>query len=192
VADKELDSQARSSSMRPMTFWELSLSDISSLLTVLFTCVITVANLLLWLATRRTIQLQVASNYSLNHQSIVNGHRELFLGLLHQPEILTKFAKANHLDIEKWELQIISAFFINHAFVHYLNFSNGTLDKAYLEGFKQDAQEIFAFPTVQTHWQQARVAYSTAFQTFVEKELMPARPKSETTAPVAATSAPQA
>ena len=175
-----------------MNIGDLSLNDISSLLTVLFTCVITVVNLLLWLSTRRTIQLQIASNYSLNHQSIVNGHRELFLGLLHQPEILTKFAEANHLDIEKWELQIISAFFINHAFVHYLNFSNGTLDKVYLDGFKQDAQEIFAFPTVQTHWQQARVAYSTDFQTFVETELMPTQPQTEATAPVATASEPQA
>ena len=159
---------------------ELSIDDLSALLMVLFTCVITIANLLLWLTTRRTIQLQVTSNYSLNHQSIVNGHRDLFLGLLQQPKILQKFAVANHLNPERWEMQIISAFFVNHVFIHYLNFNNGTLDKAYLEGFKRDAQELFALPTVQTHWQGARLAYSVAFQKFVEEELIPAPLESET------------
>ncbi|MEM6837872.1 MAG: hypothetical protein AAF609_13565 [Cyanobacteria bacterium P01_C01_bin.120] len=132
------------------------------------------ANILLWLATRRTIKLQVSSNYSLNHQSIVNGHRDLFLGLLHQPDILQKFAKANNLDPEQWELQIISSFFINHAFIHYLNFSNRTLDKTYLEGFKRDAQEFLSLPTIQAHWQAARLGYSAAFRKFVEEELMAA------------------
>ena len=151
---------------------DLSISDVSALLMVLFTCAITVANILLWLATRRTIKLQVASNYSLNHQAIVNGHRDLFLGLLHQPDILQKFAKANKLDPAQWELQIISSFFINHAIIHYLNFSNGTLDKTYLEGFKRDAQEFLSLPTIQAHWQAARLGYSAAFRKFVEEELM--------------------
>ncbi|MEM1279008.1 MAG: hypothetical protein AAGG53_03055 [Cyanobacteria bacterium P01_H01_bin.152] len=112
------------------------LNDISAILMVVFTCVITAANILLWLATRRTIQLQVTSNYSLNHQAIVNGHRDLFLGLLQQPAVLEKFASANNIDLVQWEMQVISAFFVNHVFIHYLNFSNGTLDKAYLAGFK--------------------------------------------------------
>ena len=128
--------------------------------------------MLLWLATRRTIQLQVTSNYSLNHQSIVNGHRELFLGLFQQPKIFEKFATTNHIDPENWEMQIISAFFINHVFIHYLNFTNGTLDKVYLDGFKQDARELFSLPTVQAHWQKAGSAYSVGFQNFVKRELM--------------------
>ena len=153
-------------------FWDLDISQLSALLMVVLTLIITVANILLWLSTRRTITLQIKSNYSLNHQSIVNGHRDLFLGLLQQHDILKKFADANDLDIDQWEIQVISSFFINHAFVHYLNFANGTLDKSYLDGFKQDAQEVFAFPTVQKHWQQAKVVYSIAFQEFVEEELI--------------------
>ena len=150
----------------------LNLSEIVSLLMVIFTCCITIANLLMWHSTRRTIRLQVSSNYSLNHQSIISGHRELFLGLLHQPDLLKTFATANGLNLEKWELQIISAFFINHTFAHYLNFKNKTLDEAYLEGFKQDAREIFSLTTVKEQWQQARSVYSPAFQEFVDTELI--------------------
>lgn len=152
--------------------WGLNISEFSALLMVILTFIMAVGNFLLLLSTRRTIKLQIHSSYSLNHQSIVNGHRDLFLGLLQQHDILKKFAEANDLDIDQWEIQIISSFLINHAFVHYLNFANGTLDKSYLDGFKQDAQELFAFPTVQKHWQQAKVAYSVAFQEFVEEELM--------------------
>ncbi|MEO0374416.1 MAG: hypothetical protein AAF329_07225 [Cyanobacteria bacterium P01_A01_bin.17] len=152
---------------------ELSINDISALLMVLFTCVITVANILLWLATRRTIALQVKSNYSVNHQTIVHGHRDLFLGLLHHPNILKKFAEANAMDVDEWEFKIIAALFINQTFVHFLNFANGTIDDSYMEGFIKDAQEIFSLPTVKKHWQHSKQGYSDDFQKFVEQKLMP-------------------
>ena len=158
---------------------ELSINDITALLMVVFTCVITVANMLLWLATRRTIALQVKSNYSLNHQTLVSSHRDLFLGLLHQPDILEKFAIANSIDVESWELKIVSAFFINQVFVHYLNLTNGTIEQSYLEGLKQDAREVFGFPTVQGHWQNSRVWYAPDFQRFVEEELIDATVKTQ-------------
>ena len=161
---------------------DLSIDDLSTLLMVVFTCVITIANILLWLSTRRTITLQVKSNYSLNHQSLVTGHRDLFLGLLHQPDILEKFASANSIDVDSWELKIVSAFFINQIFVHYLNLTNGTIEQSYLEGLKQDAREVFSFPTVRNHWQQSRVWYAPDFQRFVEEELLP--PSADTSASV--------
>ena len=150
----------------------LDISQLSALLMVAFTCVITIANILLWLSPRRTIVLQIKSNYSLNHQSLVTGHRDLFLGLLHQPDVLEKFAIANSIDVESWELKIVSAFFINQIFVHYLNLTNGTIEQSYLEGLKQDAREVFTFPTVRSHWQQSRVWYASDFQRFVEEELL--------------------
>lgn len=150
---------------------DLNVTDISALLMVLFTFVITAANVLLWLATRRNIKLQISSNYSQNHQALVHGHRDLFLGLLHQPSILEKFAAANAIDIEKWEQSIIASLFINQAFVHFLNFTNGTVDRSYMAGFKQDAREIFSIPTVYAHWQKSKVWYSDKFRIFVDEEL---------------------
>lgn len=150
----------------------INISEFSALLTVVLTCIIMIANILLWLSTRRTIALQVKSNYSLNHQNIVSGHRDLFLGLLHQPEVLKTFADANGLNAEQWEVQIVSSFFINHAFAHYLNFANGTIEASYLEGFKRDARDLFSLPTVQQHWKKAKSVYSKAFQRFVEDELI--------------------
>lgn len=159
---------------------ELSIGDFSSLLMVLFTGIITIANIKLWVSARRTIALQVKSNYSLNHQTLVSGHRDLFLGLLHQPDILEKFAIANSIDVESWELKIVSAFFINQVFVHYLNLTNGTIEQSYLEGLKQDAREVFGFPTVQSHWQNSRVWYAPDFQRFVEEELIDTTVKTQT------------
>lgn len=138
---------------------------------LLFTCVMTVANILLWISTRRTIELQVKSNYSLNHQSLVNSHRELFLGLLHQPEIFRKFASANSIDSEQWQVNTVSAFFINQVFAHYLNVANGTIESSYLERLRQDVREVFAFPTVHAHWQHSRNNYAPAFQRFVDELL---------------------
>lgn len=150
---------------------EFNLTELLGILMMLFTFVMMSANLLMWHSMRRTIALQIKSNYSANHQSLVGGHRDLFIGLLHQPETLQRFAKANAIEVESWELKIVSAFFINQIFIHYLNFANGTIEQSYLEGLKQDAREVFAMPTVQSHWKQSRVWYSAEFQKFVEEEL---------------------
>lgn len=150
-----------------MTFIEAS-----TLLTVLFTCVITGVNVLMWLSSHRAIALQTNNNYSSNHQALIDGHRELFMGLLHQPNLLKKFANANSIDADEWELKIVSAFFINHIFSHYLNFSNRTTDEAYLQGFKDDAIKMFSFPTIRKHWRYSKVGYSPQFQKFVEEELI--------------------
>jgi len=150
---------------------EFNLTEFLGVLMMLFTFVMMSANLLMWQSMRRTIALQVKSNYSANHQSLVGGHRDLFIGLLHQPETFKRFAEANAIEVEHWELKIVSAFFINQIFIHYLNFANGTIEQTYLEGLKQDAREVFAMPTVQSHWQQSRAWYSQEFQNFVEEEL---------------------
>ncbi|MBE7380469.1 MAG: hypothetical protein F6J95_003530 [Leptolyngbya sp. SIO1E4] len=150
----------------------LNLTEVSALLTMIFTCIITIANMLMWLSTRRTIALQTASNYSLNYQSLIQGHRDLLFGLMNQPEVLQVFAKANKFDSEQWSLQSISTFFINHAWIHYVNFAHGTLDRAHLESFKKDAQDMFTWPSVYTRWQQAKTFYPENFRNFVENELL--------------------
>ncbi|MEM9803765.1 MAG: hypothetical protein AAF959_00670 [Cyanobacteria bacterium P01_D01_bin.56] len=152
---------------------DLSIDDISTLLTKGFDFTVALANVLLLILALRTFLLQIKSNYSLNHQALVNGHRELFLGLLHRPDVLNKFAIANKIDTDTWELKIISAFFINQVFAHYLNLTNGTIEQSYLEGLKQDAREVFSFPTVRKHWQHSRDAYAQEFQEFVEELLPP-------------------
>jgi hypothetical protein len=99
--------------------------------------------------------------------------------------ILKKFAIANKQDIDQWEISIISAFFINHIFSHFLNFTNGTIDTSYSEGFKRDAQDLLTLPTVQQHWQKAKAVYSVDFQKFVDEELMASSTASPTTPPIA-------
>lgn len=153
----------------------LKLDEIS----VIFTCFITVANILMWLSTLRTIQLQTASNYSLNYQALIQGHRELMFGLMDQPETLAAFAKTNDFDQMTWTMKMIATFFINQAWLHYVNFEHGTLDQAHLESFKTDAQDMFAWPSVFERWQQAKSCYPENFRLFVEKELLVEKPISE-------------
>ena len=155
---------------------DLNIGDISALLTVVFTCVITVANILMWLSTRRAIQLQTASNYSLNYQSLIQGHRDLFFGLWHQPELFAKFTQGNDLDKEQWELEILSTFFINQVLTHYVNFENGTLDKPYLDSFKKDAREVLTLPLINKRWQQVKQTYPPGFQHFVDRGLLEEKP----------------
>lgn len=151
---------------------DLSINEFLALLTVLLTSVITIANILMWRSAHRTIQLQTATNYSLNYQSLIQGHRDLLFGLMNQPTVLRGFAKVNKFDAEEWELQTISTLFINHAWVYYANFEHGTLDQIYLENFRKDAQDMFSWPSIAQCWQKTRTLYPATFQRFVDEELL--------------------
>ena len=137
------------------------------------TLIITVANILMWLSMHRTIKVQTASNRSLNYQSLIQGHRNLLLGLMKQRDILNSFAKANDFDCDQWTLQVVSTFFINHAWGYYTNFQQGTLDQYHLESFRKDAQDMFSWPSVQKRWQQSKSFYPENFRRFVDTELCP-------------------
>lgn len=150
----------------------IGIGEVSALLTVLFTCLITIANILMWLSTRRTIQLQVASAQSLNYQSLIQSHRELMFGLISHPETLQAFALANGFDRDEWRLQILSTFFINHAWMHFVIFDHEKFDHVHLESFKRDAQEMFTWPSIRERWHQAKISYPKNFRNFVENEIL--------------------
>lgn len=160
--------------------WDVNVGNLAELLMVALTCVATVTNIFLWLTTRQTVQIlveqvkhQVASSYSLAQYSIVDAHRQLFLGILNNPSLLASFTKANNLDPKDWELQKIAEFLINQVLIGYLNFVNGIISSAHFEGFKRDAKDVFAYQSVQNHWKHVRTVHSDDFCQFVETELLP-------------------
>ncbi|MGJ3250407.1 MAG: hypothetical protein ACFE0J_04630 [Elainellaceae cyanobacterium] len=137
------------------------------------------ANVLLWISTRQTVKLllgqvkhQVASGYSEAQYTIVDAHREIFFGILNNPPLLEKFTNANGLNPTEWELQKISSFLINQVMLSFLHFRSGIISLSHFEGFKRDAQDVFAYKTVRFHWQKVRSAHSEEFRKFVETELL--------------------
>jgi hypothetical protein len=159
--------------------WGLSVADLTALLMMGLTFITTVANILLWISTRQTVQLllgqvqhQVATGYSEAQRMIVDAHRELFFGILNNPPLLKKFTEANSLDPTEWELQKLSAFLVNQVMIGFLNFRNGIISPNHFEGFKRDAQDVFAYQTVRSHWQKVRLAHAEEFRQFVDTELL--------------------
>ncbi|ASC71503.1 hypothetical protein XM38_024550 [Halomicronema hongdechloris C2206] len=61
---------------------------------------------------------------------------------------------------------------MNQVLIGYLNFRNGIISPSHFEGFKRDAQDVFSYKTVRSHWEKARMAHSEEFRLFVETELM--------------------
>ncbi|MEM9092780.1 MAG: hypothetical protein AAGC93_29135 [Cyanobacteria bacterium P01_F01_bin.53] len=162
-----------------ITLWELSITDLTALLMIGLTFVTTVANILLWISTRQTVKLlisqirhQVATDYSEAQHTIVDAHRELFFGILNNQKLLESFTSANGLDRDDWELEKISAFLVNQVLLGYLHLRNGIISPSHFEGFKRDAQDVFAYETVRSHWQRVRVAHSEEFRRFVDTELL--------------------
>lgn len=158
--------------------WGLSVADLTALLMMGLTFITTVANILLWISTRQTVQLllsqvqhQVASGYSEAQHTIINAHRELFLGILNNPSLLERFTQANGLNPADWELRNVSSFLINQVMLGFLNFRSGIISPNHFEGFRRDAQDVFAYETVRSHWQKVRFAHSEEFRQFVDTEL---------------------
>ena len=121
---------------------DLSINELSALLMVLFTFIATVANILLWMTTRQTVtillkqvQHQIANSYNQAQSQIIDGHRELFLGILNNPSLLENFTKANGLDPSTWELEKIAEFLINQVLIGYLNFVNGIISQSHFEAY---------------------------------------------------------
>ena len=163
--------------------WGIDTGNLSEQLTTALTLVATIINVLLCFATKRTVKLhrqevnhQITSGDSAAQHQIINTHRELFLSILNNPELLKQFAHANGLDPEAWALQKIAVFLINQVMINYLNFMNGTISTKHFEGFKRDAQDMFAYPLVRAHWQHVRTLHSEEFCHFVETDLLPEEP----------------
>ena len=161
--------------------WEgIEPGTLADLLMVAITLIATVANILLWITTRQTLSLladqvrhQVASGYSAAQTDVVGAHRELFLGILNNPGLLSSFAEANKLDARVWEVEKISEFLINQVLIGFVNFSNGIISIVHFEGFRRDAQVLFRYPSVRQQWRQVQDVHSDEFCRFVEEELLP-------------------
>jgi hypothetical protein len=152
--------------------WSFNIRDLSAIAS-------TIANLLLWVTTWRTLKLlsaqvnhQIASSDSLAQYQIVDAHRDLFLSILNNPALLESFAKANQLDPNVWGLQKMADFLINQVLVAYLNFTNGLISFTQFEGFQRDAQSLFAYPLVRERWHHTRAVHSAEFRNFVETKLL--------------------
>lgn len=159
--------------------WSLTISEVSTLLIAGFTCVATISGILMWLTTRRTMQVllkqvnhQIASSHSVAQHQAIDAHRELFLGIAHNPVLCDAFVQANHLDKEAWIHQKIAVFLINNTMVYHANLLNGTISDNHWEGFKRDARDVFSYPSVRHEWQRVRLLHSKGFRHFVEQQLM--------------------
>ena len=157
----------------------ISITELIALLMMILTVITTISNVLMWVSTHQTVKLlleqvrhQVASGYSEAKHSSVDAHRDLFFGILNNPDLLRNFTQANKLDSEAWVLQKVSSFLINQVMVGYLNFCNGIVSPSHFEGFKRDAQDVFAYETVRSHWETVRLVHSKEFRQFVDTELL--------------------
>jgi len=161
-----------------ITLWGFSIADLTALLMMGLTLITTVANILLWLSTRQTVQLlvgqvqhQMTSTYADAKHQIVEAHRDIFFGILNNPILLKRFASANGLDPRDWELQKVSAFLINQVMIGFLHFQTGIINRAHFEGFKRDARDVFSYATVRSHWEKVRLLHSEEFRLFIEAEI---------------------
>jgi hypothetical protein len=159
-------------------------NQLATLCIVALTFVSTAANVLLWVATLRTVGLtklsieilerevtsQTASNYSLAKRQLINNHREVFSLILNNQLLKESFLNATQLDRQTWELRLLAQLQINNAYLGFLDLSQQIITHDYFNSFKVDTKETFSYAYVRETWVEIQQFYPEDFRAFIKRE----------------------
>lgn len=153
----------------------------------------TAITLFLWITTRKTIQLnaamveqnakmidqminqvqyQIALNNTSSDHKVVDSHRELFLSIILNPELLKILADNSKVATSVIQKNYLATFLINHCSVIFSYKQNKIISLNFLESFAKDSQHLFAMPFIKERWEQVKDFHTSDFQHFVERYLL--------------------
>lgn len=174
----------RLSGVEPNTIALLAV--IVAAITGFFTISYTIITLLLWLSTRKAVQLnarmveqlviqvnhQIALSHTASEHNIIDSHRELFLSVLQDENLLKIFADDAKLAPENIRKNILGTFLINHCATIFYYHANKVVSDATTENFVRDAKDLFDLPFLRKRWVEVKEFHSKAFRTFVDDVLL--------------------
>jgi hypothetical protein len=140
---------------------------------------------LLWRTSIRTIELNSRTLYELNRQvshqialgntladqNITDGHRDLFLAILQDPELLKVFSKNENTPESVTRENYLATALINHCSTIFNYLRSGILSPIHLESYAKDTKYLFDMPFISKRWEAVRIYHSTEFGDFVSKLL---------------------
>ena len=138
------------------------------------TVIYTVGTFMLWHLTRKNIVIlekqfkkQETMLYSTAQTSALESHRNLYVTILQDPQLLRLFSAQDNISDQDARSNLLSTLLINHTRRVYMDFSYESLNPLEKESFELDARGLFAMPFVRERWARVEKYHPKRFQEFV-------------------------
>jgi hypothetical protein len=146
----------------------------------------TLITFFLWRTTQKAVRLnaltvevltkqvnhQIALSYTTSQHKIIDSHREMFLNILRDEDLLRIFASDAGVAPERVHRRFLGTFLINHCLTIFLYHANQVVDNRQTENFVKDARALFRLPLLRERWEEVKTYHPTSFQTFVDNVLL--------------------
>ena len=157
----------------------MNISELSTVFIAVCTAIYTFGTFLLWATTKRTVELmqleikkQSSLSYSATQHSIINAHRDLYLEIIKNDELLTVFSSGVDLEKEEARKQMLATMLINHTLRIFLDYKNSMMEHISFENFAKDAQDLFSIPFIKNRWEEVKHFHPSSFRTYVDDKLI--------------------
>ena len=152
-----------------------------SVVVAVFTVVIALANMLLWMTTRENVDvmrenLKVLSEQSAYLQSlaktqtlysITGAHRSMFLAFLSNERALSLLARSAETAPDVYATSFIASLLINHVSDVYRSVVLGQLDSNEWGAMQSDIRDMFSWPIVKSRWEAVASFYPKDFREYI-------------------------
>lgn len=165
----------------------MGVPEVTAIVSVGVATVYTLLTLLLWIYTRKSVELtskmvdqlrkqvdhQVALSQTASKHGLIDSHRELFLSVLDNSDLTEILASENKVSTGELRKNILGTFLINHCSTIFDYHMNNVISSDHLENFVRDAKDMFQMTFLRERWQTVKSYHSKDFQRFVETILLP-------------------
>ncbi|MBU0966977.1 MAG: hypothetical protein KKA54_11440 [Proteobacteria bacterium] len=111
------------------------------------------------------------SSSSIQH-SIINAHRDLYLEIIKNDELLKVFSSSVNMDKEEARQQMLATMLINHTLRIFLDYKNSMIENINFENFAKDAADLFSLPFVRSRWEEVKHFHPSSFRSYVDDKLL--------------------
>lgn len=153
------------------------ISNYATLVIAIMTIFYTLGTFLLWIETRKTLELAIAESERTQKQiktnlisNIVASHRELFMYILSNENLPTLICKNSNTDVFK--SGFLATLLLNNVLQIFYHYKEGDIDEETWLSLVGDIKELFGWPIVIEQWSEYRKFCIDDFRDFIEKEIL--------------------
>lgn len=159
----------------------ISLTEISTIVTAVSTVIYTVGTFMLWSTSNKTADLirqqisnQVASNNSIAHHATLDAHRDLFINIIKDKDLLNIYAADFCSSADDARHKLLASLLINHTLRIFEDICQYSLvdSRGSFDSFVEDARELFTLSFVRDRWMEVKEFHPPKFRAYVESNIL--------------------
>lgn len=157
----------------------LTVTDIGTVVIAVSTVIYTVGTFLLWVATNKTTKIlseqvlyQISIALSTAHHNTLNAHRDIFLNIISNAELLQLLADDLNLSSEETRKKFLASILINHTLRIFLDYKNRLPYDKDIRSFSMDAGDLFSIKMVRERWDEVKEFHPISFVNYIDSQVL--------------------